>query len=114
MIFLIDSDQLAVLTRVKTRLYDEMHRLGADERRDLANAMDAVLHNVAQYGAVPDDAIPTPSKPPYDRTVGDDTVCRCGHVYYRHFDSYDAMAPVGCKYCDCVDFQRAASDPRRI
>lgn len=30
--------------------------------------------------------------------------CCCGHVYERHFDSYDKMANVGCKYCDCAEF----------
>jgi len=27
--------------------------------------------------------------------------CECGHAYYRHFDTYDNMRAVGCKYCDC-------------
>ena len=29
---------------------------------------------------------------------------RCGHTYYRHFDTHDDMAPVGCKYCHCTQF----------
>lgn len=36
---------------------------------------------------------------PYDPFYGDDKPCICGHPYYRHFDTYDDMAPVGCKYC---------------
>ena len=39
-----------------------------------------------------------------------DAVCaraRCGHLYYRHFDSYDDMAPCGCKYCPCYTFKEA-------
>lgn len=35
----------------------------------------------------------------YDSTYGDDILCECGHPYYRHFDSYEDMSPVGCKYC---------------
>lgn len=35
----------------------------------------------------------------YDPNFGDNKKCECGHSYYRHFDSYDDMAPVGCKYC---------------
>ena len=31
--------------------------------------------------------------------------CRCGHMYHRHFDSYEHWAPVGCKYCDCMTFR---------
>lgn len=54
-LYVLDSSQLAVLTRVKTRLYDEMTRLTADDRRDLANTMDAVLHSVEQFGEIPDD-----------------------------------------------------------
>jgi hypothetical protein len=54
-LYLLDEHQLSVLKRVKSRLYDEMHRLGADERRDLANTMDAVLHNVEQYGKLDDN-----------------------------------------------------------
>lgn len=35
----------------------------------------------------------------YDSSFGDHVKCKCGHPYYRHFDSYEGMAPVGCKYC---------------
>ena len=35
----------------------------------------------------------------YDPTYGDDIECLCGHPYYRHFDTYEEMSPVGCKYC---------------
>lgn len=35
----------------------------------------------------------------YNENFGDDKLCKCGHPYDRHFDSYDNMSPVGCKYC---------------
>ena len=38
-------------------------------------------------------------KPEYDSHFGDNKKCLCGHTYYRHFDTYDDMAPIGCKYC---------------
>lgn len=41
----------------------------------------------------------------YDPTFGSDRLCRCGHPYYRHFDTYDEMAAVGCKYCECRRFR---------
>jgi hypothetical protein len=45
----------------------------------------------------------------YDASVGDDTLCICGHTYYRHFDPYEHMDPVGCKYCnhytECTGFK---------
>ena len=37
----------------------------------------------------------------YDKEFGDDKICQCGHPYYRHFDTYDNMSPIGCKYCEC-------------
>ena len=35
----------------------------------------------------------------YDPKFGDEKLCMCGHPYYRHFDTYEEMSPVGCKYC---------------
>jgi hypothetical protein len=49
-----------------------------------------------------------PVKPaPYNPLFGDEKECAdpdCGHSYYRHFDSYEEMEPVGCKYCHCRSF----------
>lgn len=41
----------------------------------------------------------------YDKTFRD-VICKCGHPYHRHFDSYEDMAPVGCKYCQCRIFHK--------
>ncbi len=41
----------------------------------------------------------------YNPNFGDDKICECGHTYYRHFDSYEGMSPVGCKYCGCQEFK---------
>lgn len=41
----------------------------------------------------------------YDQNFGDDKTCICGHLYYRHFDTYEEMRPVGCKYCGCNSFE---------
>jgi len=45
----------------------------------------------------------------YDPNYGDDKLCKCGHAYYRHFDTYDNMINVGCKYCGyyCTGFEAA-------
>jgi hypothetical protein len=48
----------------------------------------------------------------YMDDFGDDRLCVCGHPYYRHFDTYEDMAPVGCKYCQhdetgCTHFRLA-------
>lgn len=41
----------------------------------------------------------------YNPDFGDDRTCECGHSYHRHFDSYEDMDAVGCKYCVCRTFQ---------
>lgn len=40
----------------------------------------------------------------YNPNYGDDRVCICTHTYERHFDSYENMEAVGCKYCMCNHF----------
>lgn len=40
----------------------------------------------------------------YNQQYGDYRVCQCTHVYVKHFDTYEEMAVVGCKYCDCETF----------
>lgn len=40
----------------------------------------------------------------YNPDYGDNRVCKCGHTYYRHFDSYEDMDACGCKYCGCDSF----------
>lgn len=46
------------------------------------------------------------NKPQYDKNHQeiDCSNPECGHAYYRHFDTYDDMLPVGCKYCGCETF----------
>lgn len=41
----------------------------------------------------------------YNPNYGDDRICICGHSYYRHFDPYEEMEAVGCKYCGCSEFE---------
>lgn len=41
----------------------------------------------------------------YNPNYGDSKVCSCGHPYYRHFDTYEQMEAVGCKYCQCLKFK---------
>ena len=45
----------------------------------------------------------------WDKSADQEAKCQCGHVYYRHFDTYDYMYPVGCKYCDCAEFKKDES-----
>jgi hypothetical protein len=52
----------------------------------------------------------------YNPAYGDERKCACGHSYYRHFDTYEEMEAVGCKYCECIRFisaeVRAGKDVR--
>ena len=41
----------------------------------------------------------------YNVKYGDDKICKCGHPYYRHFDTYEDMSVIGCKYCACFYFK---------
>lgn len=41
----------------------------------------------------------------YNPNYGDNRICNCGHVYERHFDSYEDNEAVGCKYCNCFEFK---------
>jgi hypothetical protein len=43
----------------------------------------------------------------YNPEYGNNRICQCGHEYYRHFDTYDNMAAIGCKYCQCRTFVEA-------
>lgn len=45
----------------------------------------------------------------YNPAYGDDRMCKCGHRYESHFDSYDNMANVGCEFCFCTDFVESKS-----
>ena len=40
----------------------------------------------------------------YNKNYGDKRMCKCGHSYYRHFDSWENMDACGCKYCGCFTF----------
>jgi len=41
----------------------------------------------------------------YNTNYGDNKICECGHPYYRHFDTYEDMYAIGCKYCRCNEFK---------
>lgn len=49
----------------------------------------------------------------YDPNFGDNKLCVCGHQYHRHFDSYENMEPVGCKYCGCLEFKEEAVENKK-
>lgn len=36
-------------------------------------------------------------------------MCKCGHLYERHFDPYEDNYAAGCKYCGCMNFEERTS-----
>jgi len=46
----------------------------------------------------------------YNPKFGDARVCKCGHAYYRHFDTYEEMRACGCKYCECYTFDEVTGE----
>ena len=41
----------------------------------------------------------------WNRDYNQEAECKCGHAYYRHFDTWEEMYPCGCKYCECNNFE---------
>lgn len=41
----------------------------------------------------------------YNPRYGDNRICKCGHSYIRHFDTFEDFKPCGCKYCECYKFE---------
>ena len=50
----------------------------------------------------------------YNPNFGDDRICKCGHTYYRHFDTYADMDACGCKYCSCDTFEESKDVPDSV
>lgn len=48
----------------------------------------------------------------YNPNFGDDKECVCGHPYHRHFDAFEEMYPIGCKYCSCRTFEEITDENR--
>lgn len=54
----------------------------------------------------------TMQKKKYNPNYGDNRMCVCGHTYYRHFDAWNDMEAVGCKYCGCQEFVEEESEKK--
>ena len=65
------------------------------------------MHGETMLVARVRNAIQKATEREYDPAYGSERLCTCGHIYYRHFDTYDHMRPVGCKYCgfQCTGFK---------
>jgi hypothetical protein len=71
-------------------------------------AEQLTIHNVVNCVERPYlEIVTVETEKKYNPNFGDDKICKCGHSYYRHFDSYEQMEAIGCKYCGCYDFEEA-------
>jgi len=100
------------MTRDKLR--DLIHRLWTDHEnvkpQEVADALQMfefgglkLTDNTAPY--LSSAFVLVKSSDDYNPEYGDDRVCKCGHDYYRHFDTYEDMYACGCKYCGCLEFK---------
>tara|TARA_R110000824_G_scaffold12226_7_gene53670 strand:- start:70032 stop:70373 length:342 start_codon:yes stop_codon:yes gene_type:complete len=79
--------------------HDKYLQLSEDSSPDVEQCKEAIRTLLAQVDVMRAKA--------YDEDFGDNRLCKCGHTYYRHFDTYEGMSPVGCKYCyyeECEGF----------
>lgn len=72
--------------------------------KDCANVAQSAIDGVNRqdFLEIADDYIGL-----YDKLVGEDRVCQCGHKYGTHFDWIrQGGAPIGCRAneCDCARF----------
>jgi hypothetical protein len=71
-------------------------------------AEQLTIHNVVNCVERPyKEVVTIETEKKYNPNFGDDKKCKCGHSYYRHFDSYEQMEAIGCKYCGCYNFEEA-------
>ena len=69
------------------------------------NSLNNNIINIKEQPYLENITVEINVKNKYNPNYGDDRICECGHSYYRHFDSYEYMEAVGCKYCDCYEFK---------
>jgi hypothetical protein len=101
------SDNLRSEAKLSAEAYAEM--------KDLVSRYENLRDNRVTIEPVKEEPYLVSAKVEYDvrynPKYGDDRTCECGHPYYRHFDTYEDMAPVGCKYCQCSEFVEARVKP---
>ena len=91
-----------------SKLSDEAIVYEAMKELDLAPVLIEVINRLANAVL----SRTTISTEYYDPNYGDNKLCTCGHIYYRHFNTYEGMNPCGCKYCPCKKFQPISIFPK--
>ena len=93
--------------------------LDDEAREELIRICDELDWSRVDFGSMNDDDLMTfssyvhmASKPMYGEGERKVFTCKCGHSYERHFDPYQNMDHVGCKYCDCDQFDEPPRAPK--
>ncbi|AVD99357.1 hypothetical protein SEA_BILLNYE_185 [Streptomyces phage BillNye] len=76
-------------------------RLTKDMAMRVRNLFDCLNEDMRAIAADIDKQL----KRMWDEGHDQEALCLCGHSYYRHFDSWEGMEPIGCKYCECDTFE---------
>ena len=71
--------------------------------RVLENHSSSSVHDLRRIGEIVTD-IQNKVNRLWNEDYDQNAKCTCGHIYHRHFDGYEDMEPVGCKYCVCWEF----------
>jgi hypothetical protein len=100
-------------TEVEVEVPDVLYIDGRNDQELYYNLSDAILERAEAKAK--DWKQGSCSKASFDNQyIGeldvDTNICICGHTYHRHFDTYDDMRPIGCKYCGCHCFVKDSKD----
>jgi hypothetical protein len=87
-------------------------KLIAETNERVKNSMKKFIKNIKEKPYIITKKVVVEENWQYNPKFGDHKVCICGHSYYRHFDTYEEMSAVGCKYCQCYRFKEAPPMPR--
>lgn len=86
---------------ITKKTYKKMKKLISEYERN----KDKVIEKTEEQPYFQTERVVIKSSYKYNPNYGDNRECECGHSYYRHFDSYENMSAVGCKYCQCFLFK---------
>jgi hypothetical protein len=94
-------------TEVEVEVPDILSIEGSNDQELYYNLSDAILECAEAKSK--DWKSGDCSKASFDNHYIDDldidsNICICGHTYHRHFDTYEDMRSIGCKYCGCYCF----------
>lgn len=91
---------LIVAYEAKRNILSKIEKINSKE---YAEKLEASLTKNQPYFFIETVNIEKQFNPEYDKEHK--KICKCGHVYYRHFDTYEQMEACGCKYCECYNFE---------